>query len=169
MLGLTPLGIVHTAVSLVAVVSGLWVLVRDKEISTRSPLGRSYLVATALTAATGLGIFQHGGFGPPHALSILTLLALGVGAVAEFTGGLGRWSRYVQAISYSATMLFHMIPGFTESLTRLPPGRPLLASAEAPELKPIAGALVLLFLVGLAFQLRRLRSKTPKLPVPASA
>jgi uncharacterized membrane protein len=167
MSGLTTLGIVHTAISLVAVASGFWTLARDKEISARSTLGRTYLVTTLLTAATGLGIFQHGGFGPPHALSILTLVALAVGTVAAFTGVFGRWSRYVQAISYSATMLFHMIPGFTESLTRLPPGQPLLPDAEAPELKPIAGVLLLLFLVGLAVQLRWLRSKTAK-PRPAA-
>jgi uncharacterized membrane protein len=162
MFGLTPLGIVHTAISLVAVVAGFWALARDKEISAHNTLGRTYLVTTLITAATGLGIFQHGGFGPPHALSILTLLALAVGTVAAFTGAFGGWSRYVQAIGFSATMLFHMIPGFTESLTRLPPGQPLLPNAEAPELKPIAGVLLLLFVVGLGFQLRWLRSRLAK-------
>ncbi len=169
MLGLTTLGMVHTAISLVAVVSGFWVLARDKEISARSSLGRTYLLTTLLTAATGLGIFQHGGFGPPHALSILTLLALAAGAAAEFSGVLGRWSRQAQAACYSATMLFHMIPGFTESLTRLPPGQPLLPNAEAPELKSIAGALLLLFVVGLGTQLRWLRSRATQPLAPARA
>ena len=165
MFGLTTLGVFHTAISLVAVVSGFWTLARDNEISLQIPLGRVYLATTLLTAATGLGIFQHGGFGPPHALSILTLLALAVGTVAASTGSFGRWSREVQAISYSATMLFHMIPGFTESLTRLPPGHPLLPNADAPELKAIAGVLVLLFLVGLVAQLRWLRSTSAR-PLP---
>lgn len=169
MLGLTTLGIVHTAISLVAVVSGFRALARDKEISVGNGLGRTYLVTTFLTAATGLGIFEHGGFGPPHVLSILTLLALAVGTAAALGGVFGRWSRQVQAISYSATMLFHMVPGFTESLTRLPPGQPLLPNAEAPELKPIFGVLLLLFIVGITFQLRWLRSRTTPPLAPARA
>jgi hypothetical protein len=73
----------------------------------------------------------------------------------------------VQAICFSATMLFHMIPVFTETLTRLPLSQPLLPNADAPELKPIAGALLLLFVIGLVLQLRWLRGKTAQPLVPA--
>jgi uncharacterized membrane protein len=169
MFGLTPLGIVHTAISIVAVVCGVWALARHREISTQNALGRTYLVTTLLTALTGLGIFQHGGFGPPHVLSILTLLALGVGYAASATGVRARRSRYLQAICYSATMLFHMIPGFTETLTRLPAGQPLLASAEAPEFKAIYGVLLLVLAVGLALQLRWLRAEVDKPLLQAQA
>ena len=54
-------------------------------------------------------------------------------------------------------MLLHMITGFAESLTRLPPGAPLVTAANAFIFKYIIGALILLFLIGLAFQLRWLR------------
>jgi uncharacterized membrane protein len=159
MSGLTPIGIVHTAISMVALVSGCWTLARHKQISTDNVSGRTYLLSTLLTAASGLFIFQHGGFGPPHVLAILTLLALAIGALAAYGRVFGGFSRYVQAIFFSATMLFHLIPGFTESLTRLPLSQPLLPNAEAPELKLISGILLLLFLVGLALQLRWLRAR----------
>ncbi len=97
----------------------------------------------------------------------MTILALAVGGVAALGGAFGGWSRYVQAICFSATMLFHMIPGFTETLTRLPLDQPLLPNANAPELKPIAGALLLLFVIGLALQLRWLRGRMVKPLVPA--
>jgi len=168
MLGLTTLGIIHTAISLVAVVCGFWALARYKEITSQTSLGRTYLVTTLLTALTGLGIFQHGGFGPPHALAILTLLALAVGYAASLTGVLGRRSRYLQAVCYSATVLFHMIPGFTETLTRLPAGQPVFPNAEAPGLRPIYGALLVVFVVGLVLQLRWLRAEVNK-PVLAHA
>lgn len=154
MLGLTTLGIAHTAIGLVALVCGFWSLARDKEISPTNGTGRTYLVTTFFTAASGLGIFQHGGFGPPHALSILTILALAVGTVAALRDAFGRWSRDVQAVSYSATVLFHLIPGFTETLTRLPAGKPLLPNAQAPEFQLIYGALFLLFAIGVTLQLR---------------
>jgi len=159
MFGLTTLGAVHTAISLVALASGFLALWREREISLRSSLGRTYVVTTALTAATALGIFQHGGFGPPHMLAILTLLALAIGCLAAFTGLFGGWSRYAQAVSFSTTIFFHLVPAFTETLTRLPLGAPVLPNAEAPELKAIAGVLLLLLVVGLVLQLRWLRAQ----------
>ena len=131
--GLTSLGVIHTLISLVAVACGFWALARDKQVVPGNALGRTYLVTTALTAITGLFIFQLGGFGPPHGLAILTLLALAVGYVAAYSGSFGRWSRYVQAICFTTTLFFHMIPGFTETLTRLPrasPGKPSSASSR---------------------------------------
>lgn len=37
--GLTALGVFHTGISLVAVVSGIWALVRDKQIRLDDRLG----------------------------------------------------------------------------------------------------------------------------------
>ena len=51
-----------------------------------------------------------------------------------------------------------MIPGLTESLTRLPPGEPLVASQEAAIFRGIYGALLGAFLIGLTLQLRWLRT-----------
>lgn len=168
--GLTTLGVIHTLISLVAVVCGYWAMARDRQVVPGNTLGRTYLVSTALTAITGLFIFQHGGFGPPHVLSILTLLALAVGCIAAYGGVFGRWSRYVQAAAFTTTLFFHMVPGFTETLTRLPLSKPLLPNAEAPELKAITGVLLLIYLAGLALQLRWLRgqSGTPLTVAPAA-
>jgi uncharacterized membrane protein len=156
-LGLSTLGLIHTAISLVALVCGLILLFRDKRISPRARFGPTYLIATLLTALTALGIFRHGGFGPPHALAIMTLAALGLGAVASYSGVFGRAARYVEAVCYSATLLFHLVPGFTETLTRLPPGAPIAASDQAPILQAIDAVLLLLFLAWLAWQIAGLR------------
>jgi uncharacterized membrane protein len=166
MLGLTTLGVFHTAIALVAVVCGFVALARDKEISPKNRFGQIYLISTLVTAVTALGIFQHGGFGPPHVLAVLTLVALAVGTVAASSQRFGRPSRYVRAICYSSTMLFHMIPAVTESATRLPPGAPLVASQDAPILQGINLALLVAFLVGVTLQVRWLRG--PMHPQPTS-
>jgi uncharacterized membrane protein len=103
--GLTPLGVLHTAISRVAVAAGIVALVRYREISPRNLTGQVYVVTTILTCLTGFGIFQHGGFGKPHALGIITLVVLGIAALAGSTKVFGRVSRYVEAIGYSATFL----------------------------------------------------------------
>ena len=169
MFGLTPLGTIHTAISLVALVAGAIALVRDKEIIARSTLGKTYIWATVLTCLTGFGIFQHGGFGKPHALGILTLVALAAGAAAGRGAFFGQASRYVEAAAFSASFLFHWIPAFTETLTRLPLDAPLLPNADAPELKAITAVLGVLYLVGVTLQIKRLRGGKPVSPAPVRA
>ena len=66
----------------------------------------------------------------------------------------GRFSRYVRAVSYSATLLFHCIPAITDALLRLPIGDPVLTSIEDPVLKLCYLVLLVLFLVGAILQLR---------------
>jgi uncharacterized membrane protein len=154
--GLTPLGVLHTAISLIAVIAGFIALFCDKEISPRNTLGKIYVITTIITCLTGFGIFQHGGFGKAHVLGIVTLVVLAVAVVAGKTNMFGSASRYVETVSYSATFLFHLIPGITETTTRLPLGAPLLDSPEAPQLQAATGMLFLLFLIGATKQVVRL-------------
>ncbi len=157
MFGLTSLGIVHTAISLVAVVAGVIAFLRYKEIPPASTVGQVYIWTTVLTCLTGFGIFQHGGFGKPHALGILTLIVLAVAAVAGRTQLFGRASTYVLTIAYSTTFFFHMIPGFTETFTRLPADSPVFSGPDDPGLQPVIGVVFVLFAIGMVLQVLRLR------------
>jgi len=157
-LALTPLGVFHTAISLVAIASGAWALARDKMI-VFNLLGRLYLTTTALTAATGLMMFRHDVWRIGHSFSVLTLAVLAIGTLAAATPLFGRASRYVQAIFYSSTVLIHMITGLAETLTRLPPEAPLVTAANAYLFKDIIGGLCVAFLIGLAFQLRWIQKR----------
>ena len=148
-----PLGWFHTAMGIIALVSGGFTLARFKEISLQTRSGQIYLVTTLITAGTALAIFQRGEFGPGHALAVMTLLALAVGTVAATTKLFGKISRYVQAVSYSATLLFHCIPAITDGLLRLPVGDPVLTSIEDPILKMCYLGLLVIFLVGISLQL----------------
>ena len=153
MLGLSALGAIHTAISLVAIVAGVWAFVRDRQIALASLSGRVYLLTTALTAATGLMIFPHG-FRIGHQFAVATLIAIAIGMLAAATPLFGRASRYVQAFFFSSTMLIHMITGLAETLTRLPPAAPLITAANAHVFTYILAGLVLGFLAGVALQLR---------------
>lgn len=149
-----PLGWFHTAMGIIALISGVFALARYKEIVLQTRSGQIYLVTTLITAGTALAIFQHGAFGPAHGLAVMTLAALAVGTVASTTNLFGKLSRYVRAVSYSATLLFHSIPAVTDTLMRLPVGDPVLTSIEDPVLKMCYAALLFLFLVGVSLQLR---------------
>jgi len=149
-----PLGWLHTAIGVIALSSGGYTLARFKEISPQTRSGQVYLAATLVTAGTALAIFQRGEFGPGHGLAVMTLLALVVGTVAATKKPFGKLSRRVQAVSYSATLLFHCIPAVTDGLLRLPVGDPVLTSIEDPILKICYLVLFVLFLIGISLQLR---------------
>jgi uncharacterized membrane protein len=139
---------------IVALLSGGFTLARYKEISLQTRSGQIYLATTLITAGTALAIFQHGEFGPGHGLAVMTLVALAVGTVAATVKPFGKLSRHVQAVSYSATLLFHSLPAVTDGLMRLPVGDPVLTSIEDPILKMCYLGLMALFLVGIILQLR---------------
>jgi uncharacterized membrane protein len=160
MAALTTLGIVHTAISLVAVATGAISLIRNGKISWNNQIGKAYVITTVLTCLTGFGIFQHGGFGKPHILGIITLIVTGI----AFAGGrrrLGRFSTYIETVSYSMTFFFHMIPGITETTTRLPVSAPLASGPEDPHVQMAVGICFILFLIGATWQVIRLRGIKP--------
>ncbi|MBO9650585.1 MAG: hypothetical protein J7605_18935 [Variovorax sp.] len=166
--GLTPLGTVHTAISLVAVIAGLIAFFRYREISMNNRAGRVYVIATVLTCLTGFGIFQHGGFGKPHALGIITLVVLAVAWQAGRSSIFGKLSPYVAMVSYSLTFFFHMIPGATETATRLPLGAPWVADPDAsPALQAVIGGVFVVFLIGATLQVLRLRAASTESPADA--
>nr|WP_245192185.1 type II toxin-antitoxin system RelE/ParE family toxin [Herbaspirillum sp. 3C11] len=127
-----------------------------------------YTDIMTLTSLTSLGIFQHGGFGKPHALALITLATLAIARAAIRTTWFGRRSAYVEMVAYSATVLFHFIPALTETGTRLPVGAPFFANAEDPLLKMLTGALVLVFLVGATLQVVWLGRRETSMQVPAA-
>jgi uncharacterized membrane protein len=151
---ISAIGWFHTAMGIIALVSGGYALFKYREITLQARSGQIYLATTLITAATALAIFQHGAFGPAHILAVMTLLALAVGTVASISTIFGKLSRYVRAASYSATLLFHSIPAVTDGLLRLPVGDPVLTSIEDPILKTSYAALLFVFLVGVSLQLR---------------
>lgn len=156
MFGLTTLGAVHTAISLVALAAGIAAFIRHGAITLRSRAGQLYVITTVLTCVTGFGIFQRGGFNEAHVLGIVTLLALAIAAAAG-RDRLGRASRYIEAVAYSATFFFHMIPAFTETGSRLPLGAPLVSGPDDPNLQAAVGVAFLVFVAGALVQIRRLR------------
>lgn len=156
-LNLTAFGAIHTVIALAAVVAGIVALLRHCEITTASASGLVFVLLTAVTSITGLFIFRHGGFGPPHQLAILTLIVLAIAWVAEKFGSPAGFAHYVTVLGNSLALFFHLLPGLNETGTRLPLGDPAFTGPEDPTLKALVGAGFLLYLVGAAFQVAGIR------------
>ncbi|MFT7773588.1 hypothetical protein [Roseateles sp.] len=157
MLGITLFGLVHTLIAVFALGAGALCLATYHEITPRTASGRIYIGATVATCVTSLGIFHHGGFGKPHALALLTL------GVLAFCAWAGRqrlrrpWAATAEVIGYSFTVFLHMVPGITETFTRLPYGAPVFSSPEDPMLAKAVGGCFVIFVIGALLQWRGLR------------
>lgn len=156
---ITLFGWFHTIIAMLALLSGLYALAKYKIITLQYLSGKIYLICTLLAALSALAIYKHGGFGAAHGLAVLTLLALLVGVVMEKYKLFGKFSSYLQAASYSATFLFHMIPAITDGLMRLPVDAPIVTSIEDPLLKTFYLAFLITYIVGFLLQVMWLRKQ----------
>lgn len=166
MMDLSPLGLFHTLISLVAISSGVIALVTEKHLLPTNRVGKVYVVSTLVTAITALGIARHGVIGPGHVLAGLTLMELGAAWLAMRGTWFGAWSPLVASSTLSATFLIHLLTGSSETLTRLPVSSPLLASADGLGLRLLHLALVAVYVVSVA---RRARSHRLRLASSAEA
>lgn len=161
MASLSTLGLIHTAISVVALVSGFIAVAKPRGISWGDREGRIYIIATLLTCLTAFGIFQHGGLNKAHALGVVTLLVLAGAYVADRRVPSSAWAHYVAPLGYTTTLFLHLIPGVTETFTRIPVGSPVFNGPEDPALQQLIGGLFGAYLVGVALQVRQLRRNKP--------
>tara|TARA_B100001250_G_scaffold284719_1_gene246798 strand:- start:2 stop:484 length:483 start_codon:yes stop_codon:yes gene_type:complete len=150
---MTLLGWFHTILGAGAVLAGFYTVFKYKVISLEKPTGKIYLFLTLLVAGSALGIYNQGGFGIAHVLAILTLVALVGGLIAEKGELFGSFSKYFQALGYSSTLLFHMIPAITDFLRRLPIGDPFIDSFEDPLLMNFYLSFLLIYFIGIIAQM----------------
>lgn len=157
MLGITPFGWFHTAISLVSLFGGLYGLLRYHEIRYATPLGKTYAWFTVATCLTSFFLMRTGRFSEAHGLTVLTLVVLAVAWLLGRTAIAGSWRHVASALAFTLTVYFHFIPGFTETLTRVPVGAPLVSGPQDPLLQALVGGAFLVFLIVMAVQVRTLR------------
>ena len=157
---MTLLGWFHTIIGVGAVLSGLYTIFKYKMISLEEFIGRLYLLLTLIVAVSALGIYNQGGFGIGHILAVLTLVALLGGVIMEKGKLFGSFSKYFQALGYTSTLLFHMIPAISDFLLRLPVGDPFVDSFEDPLLVNFQLSFLLIYLVGIITQFLWLKKQT---------
>jgi len=156
---MTLLGWFHTVLGVGAVLSGFYAIYKYRVISMEVSSGRLYVYVTLLVAVSALGIYNQGGFGIAHILAVLTLIAIAGGVIMEKTKPFGSFSKYFQALGYTSTLLFHMIPAITDFLRRLPVGDPFVDSLEDPLLINFLLAFLLIYFVGITSQMLWLKGK----------
>jgi hypothetical protein len=156
---LSTLGIIHTAISVISLIGGIVALIRYKEFTLTNAEGKVYLIGTLLTCITAFPIMAHGHPTAGHYLGVITIVTLLIGYIAS-RGTFGKRSHGVQMGAYTLTFVFQLIPGFTETLTRLPMSAPIMKSPDEPFLKALPPVLFVIYLIGFFLQIRYFRKSS---------
>jgi hypothetical protein len=159
---LSTLGIIHTAISIIALLAAYYALFRDGKINPANGRGKIYIVLTVITCLTSLPIMKTGHLTAGHYLAVIILVLLPVGIYIKNVRVLGKSAEYLQIIVMSSTLFFSMIPAVVETLTRLPISHPLADGPNSPGVQMGLMGLVVLYFAGVLYQLLKLRSRRKK-------
>jgi hypothetical protein len=155
---LSILGIIHTAISILAILSAFYALSMEGKINPSDNLGKIYIILTIITCLTSLPIMKTGHPTGGHYLAILILVLLPIAMFIRSLRIFGKLADYIQVILMSATLFFSMIPAVVETLTRLPISAPLASGPGSAIVQKGLSCLIILFAVGVCYQLVKLWS-----------
>ena len=133
---MSGIGIVHTILSIIPVVAGVWCFVRYRRIAPASTAGKVYLVSLVLSVVTSFPLHW---FNPAHGLGIVSLLAAFGGVLVPSLTFLGKLRPYLAALGLSFSFFLLNIPAIDETLSRLPPSNPI---GNGPESAPVQNSLM---------------------------
>lgn len=152
---LSTLGIIHTAISILALLAALYALYQEGKINPVSTPGKLYIWLTVITCITGFPIMRFGHPTPGHYLGVIILVLLPLGIYSKRL--FGKAGDYVQVILLSTTVFLSFIPAVVESSTRLPMDHPLAAGPNDPVVQKAQLILVVVFLIGVIYQVIKLK------------
>ena len=153
---MTAFIILHTLVSVLPVGFGLYAFGRHGAIDPKTRVGKWYIRTMLAGTVSGFGFILTLGFTPGQVLGLFTLALLALGTLT--TTGHWRKAGYTQTVSLSASYLMLWVFFTTETLKRFPTGRPFTSGPDDPSLIPVRLALLALFVVGVAYQVLKIRA-----------
>lgn len=137
--------VLHTALSLLGIASGLNVLGRMVRMR---PLGASntiFLWTTILTSVTGF-FFPFAQIGPPHIVGVVSLVVLAAACWALWMGNLyGHW-RGVYVVSAVIALWLNFMVGIIQAFQKLPPLQKLAPTGGEPIVLVCQGLAMLMFI-----------------------
>jgi uncharacterized membrane protein len=155
---MSTLGILHTFISVAAIVVAIISLWKDKFILPNSTLGKTYMALNAVACISSFWLSKVGGFNPGHAIGILVLVVMLVAILLNNKSFMQ--AKYIVNFCMSFSLFLSFVPAVNETLTRIPFGNPIASNADAAIIKQVVLLLLMIFIGGLIFQFRKLRKET---------
>lgn len=156
-MGLSNLGIFHTAIGVVAIIAALVAFVKYGKIDVGQLTGRVYFYCTLVTSLTALGISKHGGFNAGHVFSLLIIVLILVAYYLHARKKGHNKARYFENFLLSFSFFLSMLPTVNETFTRIPVGHPLAKDISDPVIGRTLIVILLLFVTGAVYQIIKQR------------
>jgi len=154
---LSHLGIFHTIIGLVALVSAVISFIRYGKISLEHLTGKLYLYGTVITAMTALGLSKNGGFNAGHVFSLCILALVLTAYYLCRKKAASKQARHFENFALSFSFFLSLIPTVNETFTRIPVGHPLAAGPTDPLIGKTLLCLFVVFVTGVILQYRKQR------------
>ncbi|MGG5210935.1 hypothetical protein ACQWU4_18600 [Chryseobacterium sp. MIQD13] len=156
-MGLSYLGIFHTAIGIIAIVAAVTDFIRKGKIDLNTPSGKIYFYFTLITSLTALGLSKHGGFNPGHIFSVFIIVLILTAYFLHSKKQGNNRARFFENFLLSFSFFLSLVPTVNETFTRVPIGHPLAKAPTDPVIGQTLLGLFVLFVVGSVFQFREQR------------
>jgi len=151
-MGLSSLGIFHTAIGVIAIVAAVIDFIRKGRIDQSQFTGKIYFYFTLIASLTALGLSKHGGFNPGHIFAIFIVLLILVAYFLHSKKKGNNKARFFENFLLSFSFFLSLIPTVNETFTRIPLGHPLAKAPTDPIIAQTLLVLFMLFVAGSVFQ-----------------
>lgn len=154
--------LLHTAISLVAIVAGVGVLAGMVRGRFSARWHAVFLLTTIATSATGF-LFPLVRFGPPHVFGLISFAALATALFALYVERLkGRWrAMYVGAVWL--TLYLNVVVLVVQLFQKIPALNAFAPTQKEPPFLATQSAVLLIFVICGVLALRRFRPPAGKL------
>lgn len=153
-MGLTNLGIFHTAIGIIAIAAAITSFVRYRKINLAVLSGKIYFYTTVITSLTALGISKNGGFNPGHVFALFIVILVATAFYLHSKRKGNNKARFFENFCLSFSFFLSLIPTVAETYQRVPIGHPLASGPGDPAIAKTLGVLLVLFVVGSVYQFR---------------
>lgn len=156
-MGLSNLGVFHTAIGVIAIVAAIIAFIVNGKIDLGKLTGKIYFYTTLIASLTALGLSSVKGVNPGHILALLIVVLIVVAYFLHTKRQGNNKARYFETFFLSFSFFLSMIPTVNETLTRVPVGHPLASGSADPLIAKTLLVIVVLFVVGSVLQFLRQR------------
>lgn len=156
MVGISPLGWLHTLGSLPAIPLAIYMFARHGRIVPRSVPGALYFISMLIGALT---VFIVAHQPVSYIIGAVTLTVLLIGYGVGYLPISKRVTVYPETICLTLSAFLLMVPTVTETLRRVPDGHPLVTDLGSPLLKGAHLSLLVALIIGMTAQILYLRKQ----------
>jgi hypothetical protein len=158
-MSLATFTLVHVAISLIGIASGLIVMerfVRNRALGLSNTI---FLVTTIATSATGF-LFPFKGFTPAYAVGTLSLVILAIALFALYAGNLiGPW-RWIYVVTAVIALYLNVFVAVVQAFQKVGRLHALAPTQSEPPFALSQGAVLILFVIIGIVAVRRFRPPT---------